>query len=354
MLIVLSLLSVIPVFRLYFCKRKMDMFKRILILLLTGVVAGYAQPNLRRDSGRVTPEMYIEMFREAAITDMLKTGVPASITLAQGMYESDYGNSALAVGANNHFGIKCHKEWNGPTYHKDDDAPNECFRKYESVLHSYDDHSDFLRSRERYRHLFELDITDYKGWSHGLKKAGYATNPGYAHKLIDLIEKYNLNELDKQGLKIPISGSDEKSPAGTEVKTSDTRPPRNVAETREASALTSNTVNGVPFVYVRKGDSWTKLARENNIELWQILEFNDATKNDILKDGEIVFLKAKKNRGEEMYHVFKEGDTMRGISQKYGIKLSKLYKINEMVFGVEPAPGTRLFLKRAMLFGVVL
>ncbi|MBL7924069.1 MAG: glucosaminidase domain-containing protein [Bacteroidia bacterium] len=293
------------------------------------------------------------MFKDAAIADMMKTGVPASITLAQGMYESDYGNSLLATSANNHFGIKCHKEWNGATYHKDDDAPNECFRKYENVLHSYDDHSDFLRSRERYHFLFELEITDYKGWSHGLKKAGYATNPGYAHKLIDLIEKYKLYEFDVQGTKVPVAGSKDKESTRPEIKTSSTKK-QHGRDARQESVSTENTVNGVPFVYARKGDTWTRLASENNIELWQILEYNDAEKNDVLNEGEPVFIRPKKNKAEPFTHLVSEGESMRFIAQKYGVKLNRLYKMNEMRFGSQPEPGAKIFLKRAMLFGIVL
>lgn len=138
--------------------------------------------------------------QEDAIKDMVKTGVPACITLAQGILESESGNSKLAQEANNHFGIKCHKEWEGKTFHQDDDARDECFRKYSTVLESYDDHSDFLKTRSRYAFLFELDVTDYKGWAHGLKKAGYATNPNYAHKLIDLIERYNLEAINNEAI----------------------------------------------------------------------------------------------------------------------------------------------------------
>ena len=329
------------------------MLKHILFLICCTPLMVGAQPNPKSDSGRVTPEMYIEMFREAAVSDMLKTGVPASITLAQGMYESDYGNSPLAKGANNHFGIKCHKEWSGDTYHQDDDAPNECFRKYESVVESYDDHSNFLRSRERYFFLFDLDVSDYKGWSHGLKKAGYATNPTYASRLIDLIERYKLYEYDAQGTKMPVAGTPAQVPVKNEPKTTGHRPviKRNPTTTTASAA---NTVNGVPFVYARKGDTWTKLASENNIDLWQVLEFNDADKNDVLKEGETVYIKPKKNHSDQFTHVLVEGETMRGISQQYGIKLSRLYKMNEMQFGTQPEAGTKIFLKRAMLFGIVL
>src|SRR5215218_7448887 len=150
-----------------------------------------------------TREQYINKYKDDAVRDMKKTGVPASITLAQACLESQDGNSPLALEANNHFGIKC-ANWTGDTYIQDDDTRNECFRKYNDVLHSYDDHSDFLRTRPRYAELFLLDITDYTGWAKGLKKAGYATNPQYAERLIKIIEDNKLNELD-HGRDLPLS-----------------------------------------------------------------------------------------------------------------------------------------------------
>lgn len=346
---------------------------RILLLLLLSTAVS-AQPNVKRDTGRVTPEMYIELFKEAAVSDMLKTGVPASITLAQGMYESDYGNSPLAKSANNHFGIKCHKDWNGDTYHQDDDAPNECFRRYEHVMQSYDDHSNFLRSRERYHFLFNLEITDYKGWAHGLKRAGYATNPAYASRLIDIIERYKLYEHDAQGVKMPVNAGEQKSTATTERNNSvageqrdehkqqskpaarkttegEQRPVRTVSA---SPVVSDNTVNGVAFITVKKGDTWTKIARDNNIELWQVLEYNDAAKNDLLKENERIYIQPKKNKSETFTHTVQTGETMRFISQLYAVKLTRLYRMNEMEFGQEPKPGDQIFLKRAMLFGVVL
>lgn len=341
--------------------------RRKLLLLLCLPWMAIAQPNVKRDSGRVTPEMYIEMFKDAAIADMLKTGVPASITLAQGMYESDYGNSPLAKTANNHFGIKCHKEWNGPTYHQDDDERDECFRKYEHVQESYDDHSNFLRSRDRYRFLFDLNITDYKGWSHGLKRAGYATNPAYASKLIDLIERYKLYEHDVQGAKMPVAAGTSSAVTPTPVKAKREEPKQKPAETSDVPKtpkpqhrtppppITSgNMVNGVAFVYAKKGDSWTKISRENNIELWQVLEYNDAAKNDIFKENERIFIRPKKNRSTTVTHIVQEGETMRSIAQLYAVKLDKLYRMNEMEYGEQPDAGTKIFLKKTLFLGVVL
>lgn len=348
------------------------MKKLLFLIVFASSVPGFAQPSPDAEGVRFTPEMYVEMFREAAMADMKKTGVPASITLAQGMYESDFGNSPLAKAANNHFGIKCHKEWTGPGYYQDDDAPNECFRKYESVLESYDDHSLFLRSRERYQFLFELDVTDYKGWAHGLKKAGYATNPAYASRLIGLIERYKLYEYDTGGQKMPISNP--VATSGTETgrpevihnkqhhpKAHHPKPQHPKPQVRRksvapvnASPAVENMVNGVPFVKAGEGDTWTKIASENNLDLWQVLEFNDAGKNEAIAPGEVVFIRPKKNRGVDFYHTVGEGQNMRDIAQLYAIRLSSLYKMNEMEFGTQPVPGTRIYLKRAMILGVVL
>jgi len=353
MLIAEKIIAILSEWKSYFCNVKKAIKYSLLCLMLNVTTLVLAQPNLRNDTGRITPEMYIEMFKEAAISDMMKTGVPSSITLAQGMYESDYGNSLLAKGANNHFGIKCHKEWSGDTFHKDDDAPNECFRKYENVMLSYDDHSDFLRSRERYHSLFNLEITDYKNWAHGLKKAGYATNPTYASKIIGLIEKYNLSDYDVQGVKIPIAGAIDKIPIRVEPKSTEKGTVKENTE-QKTSSIDANTVNGVPFVFARKGDTWTKIASDNNIELWQVLEFNDAEKNDNLIEDQIVFVKSKKNHSDQFTHVLEEGESMLDVSQKYGVKLSKLYKMNQMKFGTAVDSGTKIYLKRAMLFGIVL
>lgn len=321
--------------------------------LLVAAFCIFTSVNAQSDS-RMTPEEYIAKFKEAALLDMKKTGVPASITMAQGMYESDYGNSPLAKEANNHFGVKCHSEWNGATYHQNDDAPNECFRKYKSVVESYDDHSDFLRSRERYKSLFDLEITDYKGWAHGLKKAGYATNPEYAKKLIDIIERYNLSELDKGGnpLTVVKENVEEKPrPHRTPIfqnKVSQAHP-------AEFNNLEGNsTINKVPFVKVEKGDSYLKISRQYNLELWQILDFNEADKNDLLHEGDIVFLKVKRARGEVATYKVREGDTMRSIAQLFGVKQKKLYQMNKMQPGTAIQPGQTLQLRKTVIFGIAL
>ena len=290
---------------------------------------------------RMNSQDYIARFKEDAIRDMKKTGVPASITLAQGMYESENGNSRLAREANNHFGIKCHKEWTGPTFIKDDDTKNECFRKYDSVLESYDDHSNFLRTRERYRFLFDYGITDYKKWAFGLKKAGYATNPEYAYKLIRIIEENNLNELDYAGTTAAISKPE---PAAPESFTKKSKSAPVAAILPPASFVD----NHVAYVVARRGDSYLSIAQQQEMMLWQLLKYNDADKGSSLAEGEVVYLKPKKNKTHADFHVVREGETMRSISQLYGIRLKQLYKRNHVELYREPQPGTRLSLNKTI------
>lgn len=294
----------------------------------------FAQPDRVRHS----KEDYIQKYKDDAVKDMAKTGVPASITLSQGILESEFGNSQLAREANNHFGIKCHKNWNGKTYYMDDDEKNECFRKYNSVLESYDDHSAFLRTRDRYASLFQLEITDYKGWAHGLKKAGYATNPEYAHKLIKIIEDYSLNELDK-GNQIPVFAS----------KDNTYQPKNNPADNKKATVIKNTnynySANQVQYVKAKDGDTYYSIALANNVELWQVLKYNDADKNDKPNEGDIIYLKPKRNKAKSENHLVNEGESMLYISQLYAVKLKKLYRYNDMKPGQEPQPGQKIRLR---------
>jgi len=300
----------------------------ILFLLLFNWASAQAQPAERR----ITREEYIEKYKDDAIREMLKSGVPASITLAQGILESGNGNSPLAVYAKNHFGVKCHKGWTGESMRLDDDEKNECFRKYETVYESYQDHSDFLVTRSRYDFLFELKITDYKGWARGLKKAGYATNPKYANMLIMLIEKNNLNQYDNYA-KVP---------------------PRKLAKTRKPSkgSLAKNVSyqiklhNNIKYVKAKAGDTFYGIATSYEMNLWQILKYNDLNKGDVLNVGDIIYLQPKKNKSKEEFHMVKKGESMRDISQLYGIKLKKLYKKNLLIIGTQPNVGDKISLKK--------
>lgn len=253
------------------------MIYRLLISILLLVVSFelLAQPAERR----ITRSEYIEKYKEDAIKEMHHSGVPASITLAQGILESGDGNSPLALYANNHFGIKCHSAWQGETFIMDDDEKNECFRKYPTAYESFKDHSEFLTSRSRYAALFQLKITDYEGWAKGLKAAGYATNPKYADLLIALIEKHELNKYDNYA-KVPS---------------------KTIEKNKSSSQLAANhnkrvvkLHNKIKYTVVNKGDDAKSIAQDFDMNIRQILNYNDLNKNDKLNEGDVVYLQPKK------------------------------------------------------------
>lgn len=298
------------------------------LFFLLVACASYTQPS----EYRISRSEYIEKYKEEAIREMHRSGVPASITLAQGILESGDGNSPLARYAKNHFGIKCHTEWDGPTFHKDDDRKDECFRKYYDVYESYKDHSDFLMGRSRYSNLFKLKITDYKGWAKGLKKAGYATNPKYDDLLIKLIEQNDLAKYDRLGKTPPKKVKAKKKDKGAEVK----KVNRNIKVHD----------NGIEYTIVREGDTFLGIAEDYDMNAWQLFKYNDKNENDKLNKGEVIYLQPKRNRGNKKFHKVKEGETMWEISQKYGIKLKKLYRKNRMIPGTQPRAGQKLHLKK--------
>lgn len=261
----------------------------------------------------MSPEDYIAAYKEDAIKEMYLHKVPACITLAQGMLESGNGNSKLSREANNHFGIKCHKEWGGDTYTMDDDAVNECFRKYDKVLDSYSDHSLFLSSRSRYAFLFDLSPNDYKGWCHGLKEAGYATDPKYAERLIELIERYqlqNLNNLESASVKEVTINSTIKS--------------------EQLIIRETYRFNHIRFVVVKNDDSFYKIAHDFNLELEKLLEYNDLSKSDKLHFGDKIYIERKRRKALEPYHVVQRNETIKSISQLHGIRISSLCKKNHL------------------------
>jgi len=292
-------------------------------------------------SAQYTPDEYIKKYNQMAVREMKRSGVPASITLSQGILESASGGSYLAKEGNNHFGIKCHI-CEGEEIYADDDAKGECFRKYKSVEDSYKDHSDFLRQNSRYYFLFELEITDYKGWANGLKQAGYATSPTYAESLINLIEKYNLNDYDSGKAK-PV---DNNKPTK--------RPNRNNGQINDNFHINPYlyevlTNNNVPYIIVSDTNVLlSKLSQELDLMNWQLAKYNDLDKNALLTKGEQIYIKPKRNKAEKQYktHTIDSVETMRDISQKYAVKLKKLYKYNNLEEGTEPKPGTVLNLRR--------
>ena len=312
-------------------------------MMLSSVLLTYAQSH---------QEKYIERYSAIAVSEMYRSGVPASITLAQGLLESGYGRSELAVKSNNHFGIKCHNGWQGGKVYHDDDAKGECFRKYDHPEDSYRDHSDFLRYRDRYKFLFDYKVTDYKAWAYGLKKAGYATDPAYPTKLIRLIEDYKLYQYDTKSSDYGQKAKPQESVATkpshkTQHKEPEPRMiPQSPNQIEQVKVVTGKkreefrfslsremySLNDVPFVYSMEGETYKSIAESNNLFVKELLKFNDLTKDEALLPGTVVFLKKKKNEAERglNMHVMEAGETLRGIAQRYGVRLKSLKKLNEI------------------------
>jgi LysM repeat protein len=294
---------------------------------------------------RITKSEYIEMYKDIAIAEMNQYKIPASITLAQGILESAHGNSALARNANNHFGIKCHKGWTGKSYTMDDDAKDECFRKYKDPVDSFHDHSQFLLTRNRYAFLFDLKLDDYKAWAKGLKKAGYATNPKYPQLLIKIIEEHKLYNYDK------LYNKDHKNQQRLKVqKEIRYRPKDDQRDDFNAISIGANgreiyENNGVKFIYAQKGDSFYKIAQDFNIYTWQVYKYNDLKKNDKVDEGQVLYLQAKKKKCDKEFHVAQPGESLYSISQYYGIKLKKLRKYNNLPKKAEIFPDQKIKLR---------
>jgi hypothetical protein len=262
-------------------------------------------------------------------------GVPASIIMAQACLESDNGNSTLAAKANNHFGIKCHTTWDGEIIYHDDDKANECFRKYDTPNGSFFDHSDFLRSRDRYVALFSLSSTDYKGWAHGLKKAGYATNPMYAELLIKIIEENKLYELDTEPA-ISTFAQVEQAQNTIEVDTY-------IFDVRRREHRRNN----VKYVLARENETYKDIAMELGMNPKKLEQYNDI-RDHLLEYGEVVYIAKKKRSAVRNLpaHIVESNETMHSISQRYGIRLDKLYEYNGMRKGQEPKTSEEIFLRK--------
>lgn len=248
---------------------------------------------------------YIARYGNLAVDQMKKYGIPASITLAQGLLESDAGRSTLAVKCNNHFGIKCHSDWTGRKMYHDDDARQECFRCYSDADDSYRDHSLFLVNGARYQSLFKLSVTDYKGWAKGLKAAGYATSPTYADKLIEIIERYGLDRYDKSG--------------GVRLKP---------GQIPHQPML----VNGQRCVRLREGETLKDIAREYGMQLSLLRRFNEAERKFVPPAGTLIYLERKKSRADREHrtYVVKKGDSLWSISQQFGVKMKPLANRNHL------------------------
>ena len=363
--------------------------KRILFLLVAAWLSLGAGKNPRLT--------YIEQYSALAVMEMQRTGVPASITLAQGLLESGAGQSPLATKAHNHFGMKCHSDWKGEKFFYDDETPDECFRVYPTVEDSFRAHSDFLRGRERYKALFDLDPTDYKGWARGLRRAGYATDPGYATKLINLIEDFQLYRYDTMteddlaaavaaAAEVPAEAAPaEGAPAAASAESGASEATAESATASVAAAAESirehavrqerddwpedetvqmpaykesvslslarpvYTMNGVRFVRAIEGETWASLAADNHLSLKQILSYNDLTSPTVLHSGTMVYLARKKPEAEPgygLYEVDQEGLTLWDISQMFGIQLKKLRLYNVFRRDAPIRPGDTIILRK--------
>ena len=300
---------------------------------------------------RLTPEQYIEQYRDIAIREMKRTGVPAAITLAQGILETESGNSELVKKSNNHFGIKCKNTWTGTSVTHDDDLKGECFRSYETAEESFRDHSNFLRGNPRYGNLFKIDVTDYNGWARGLKRAGYATNPLYPQILIKNIEQYNLQQYTLLALGDVTNPDLALSPDGRVVIISDSL--KAVAANRARDSAKVNVteltdkiimINKCRCVPARKGTSLLAIATRNDINLGKLLEYNDLGEDGLLGRDQLVYLQKKSRTGDTAFYTVQPGETAYDIAQKKGMQLSYLLDYNKLKKEDVLTAGTRLFL----------
>jgi LysM repeat protein len=302
-----------------------------LLLYIAFTTATFAQ---------MSRQEYIQRWQLLAIEEMNRSGIPASITMAQGCLESGNGNSELSKKSNNHFGIKCKKGWAGKKVYYDDDHKNECFRKYNTVEQSYADHTNFLLSNPRYASLFELKPTDYKGWAKGLKKAGYATAHDYDDRLIRIIEENKLYRLDKKISYEEVTKFEQQSVGRSGLSNSLTINPYNAHKVEQFNKLKA--------IIVKPGDTYEMLAQEFNMNDWELYKFNDQRAGYRPVPNEVVYIQPKKNKAsrKNLTHRVVQGENMHYISQMYGVKLKPLYKRNGMKAGQQPKAGQLIYLRK--------
>lgn len=308
-----------------FVERKMRAMRLIALFLLLPLMM-FAQKEVD-----ILP--YIAQYKDLAVREMQQYRIPASITLAQGIHESNAGTSELARNARNHFGIKCKAEWTGGKYYYDDDAKGECFRVYDEAEKSYVDHSLFLSTRDRYKSLFSLSPTDYSGWAHGLKAAGYATNPKYASILISIIERYQLYQLD----------------TGTYTFTPPTTQPAAPAKPQPAAPVYSREpteFHNIRMITARDNEDPEAIAREFHSEPELIRAYNDLLPGQAFRRGEPIYLQPKWPTGSQESHKVQADETLWMIAQRFGIRLKSLCYLNNLETGTPLQPGQLLSLKK--------
>ncbi len=331
-------------------------YSKLLFIALLTLLAASASAQSRQ-----TKEEYIEKYKHIAIDHMERYGIPASITLAQGILESDSGNSNLARRSNNHFGIKCKKDWKGERVYHTDDAPDECFRKYDTVEESYEDHAKFLDQSPRYDSLFAYSASDYRSWARGLKAAGYATAPDYAHRLTKIIEDNKLYLFDENNgaalfnahlraeHNVTKEFADKSSvdiPVTTEARVD---PNHYRVPERTYNGFSVFVNNNTHFVIARDGDTFEQIASTFALTERTLRKYNEvnikSTANPI--EGELIYIEQKQAKwfGEGSTHTVKEGETLTSIAQEYGIRLNKLAHMNRLKITDDLSAGQTLNLK---------
>jgi LysM repeat protein len=321
--------------------------KKIVLLLITSII--FSQILCAQ---YITVDQYVAQYKDIAVREMKRMGVPAAISLAQGILETENGNSDLVKKSNNHFGIKCKSTWTAGSVSHDDDAPGECFRVYKDADDSYRDHSNFLRGNTRYAFLFKLDPRNYKAWAYGLRKAGYATNPSYPEILIKNIEDNNLEQYTLEAAdEIPVFDGSKYSddPEDKEIIDVLRSAPKNDNEpdNTDLSEPTKLTINGSRALFVPKGTSLLAIASQNNINLARLLEINDLEKDGLLEKDQFIFLEKKQIHGNRDYYIVQENETIYDVAQKNGIILQSLYDYNKISAADNIYPGTKILLRPA-------
>lgn len=300
---------------------------------------------------------YINTYKELAVREMQRSGVPAAITLAQGIHESMAGKSELVLKSNNHFGIKCRETWTGEKVYHDDDAEQECFRSYPSPADSYSDHSDFLKNSTRYASLFKLDPTKYREWAYGLKKAGYATNNRYPEILIKYIEDYNLEQYTLIALgklqpedEVLVGGGRPIGSQATIISTTSTPTVATTTIVREEKPVKQwpsgeFSINNTKVIFAKSGASLLAIANQYSIPLRRLLDFNDMKEEDVLIEDQLVFLARKRKTGDREFHEVVRGETLYDICQEEGIRMENLVEFNHLQGQPMAAPGEKLYLQ---------
>lgn len=325
----------------------MKIYTRLHVLVLFLLIIGTGLLQAQKTTRRPDFEAYILKYKDLAIQQQHLYKIPASITLAQGLLETDGGKSRLARVGNNHFGIKCKEEWKGGRMYHDDDEANECFRTYKSAEDSYLDHSLFLSQRKYYVSLFDLNIYDYKGWARGLQNCGYATSKTYATSLINIINTYELHKYDRVKVSDKAKSS-EKSYLDDDIYEIKLKTPGSGKPILTNWRRRIHEVNGSHYITAQTNDSYDIISYDTRMKLKRLLKYNEVERNHPLKEGDFVFLQPKKKQAAKgnSTHIVQKGESIHSISQKYGMKLKSLYKLNHLNEYYKPKPGDILRVRK--------